>query len=122
FKALQDGLDDLPQADPGLRAQLDAEAEQVGYPALHARLADLDPETAARLKPNDSQRIQRALEIITLTGKPMSALLAQQPKKELPFDLLPLALEPSDRSVLHARIVQRFDTMLEGDALIEEVA
>ena len=122
FKALQDGLDDLPPADPALRVQLDAEAAQVGYPALHARLATLDPDTAARLKPNDAQRIQRALEIIALTGKPMSALLAQQPRRELPFALLPLALEPSDRSVLHARIAQRFDAMLASDGLISEVA
>jgi tRNA dimethylallyltransferase len=122
FKALQEGLDDLPPADSDLRAQLDAEAAQLGYPALHARLAELDPDTAARLKPNDAQRIQRALEIIALTGKPMSALLAQQPKHELPFTLLPIALEPSDRSVLHARIAMRFDAMLASDALIEEVA
>jgi tRNA dimethylallyltransferase len=122
FKALQEGLDDLPPADADLRARLDAEAAQVGYPALHARLAGLDPETAARLKPNDSQRIQRALEIIALTGKPMSALLARQPKHELPFTLLPIALEPSDRGVLHARIAARFDAMLASDALVDEVA
>jgi tRNA dimethylallyltransferase len=121
FKALQDGLDDLPQANPQVRAWLDAEAARLGYPALHARLAELDPETAARLKPNDAQRIQRALEIITLTGQPMSALLAQQPKRELPFTLLPIALEPSDRSVLHARIAARFDAMLASDALVDEV-
>ena len=121
FKALQDGLDDLPQADPAVRAQLDAEAARLGYPALHAKLAELDPQTAARLKPNDAQRIQRALEIITLTGKPMSALLARQPRPDLPFDLLAIALEPSDRSALHARIAQRFDAMLAADALINEV-
>lgn len=121
FKALQDGLDDLPQANPEVRAQLDAEAARIGYPALHARLAGLDPETAARLKPNDAQRIQRALEIITLTGQPMSALLAQQPKPALPFEILPIALEPADRSVLHERIAQRFDAMLASDGLIREV-
>ena len=122
FKALQDGLDELPQANPEVRAQLDAEAARIGYPALHARLAGLDPTTAARLKPNDAQRIQRALEIITLTGQPMSALLAQQPKPVLPFDVLPIALEPSDRSVLHQRIAQRFDAMLASDGLIKEVS
>jgi tRNA dimethylallyltransferase len=123
FKALQDGLDELPQADPGIRARLDAEAEQIGVPALHARLAQLDPATAARLKPNDSQRIQRALEIIELTGQPMSSLLANKAPQELPFDLLPLALEPSDRSVLHERIAHRFDLMLadEEHGLIAEV-
>jgi len=123
FKALQDGLDELPRADPALRARLDAEAAEIGSPAMHAKLAALDAETAARLKPNDSQRIQRALEIIELTGQPMSALLAKGPKTELPFTLLPIALEPSERSVLHARIAKRFDAMLEnaGTGLIAEV-
>ncbi|TCS38331.1 tRNA dimethylallyltransferase [Paucimonas lemoignei] len=122
FKALQDGLDELPQADPALRAQLDREAAELGVPALHARLATLDPETAARLKPNDAQRIQRALEIMMLTGQPMSALLAKAPKTELPFRLLPLALEPSDRSVLHDRIAARFDAMLNApEGLLAEV-
>ncbi len=122
FKALQDGLDDLPQADPQLRAQLDREAAESGVPALHARLAQLDPETAARLKPNDSQRIQRALEIIALTGQPMSQLLAKAPKAELPFRLLPIALEPAERSVLHERIAARFDAMLqEPGGLLDEV-
>ena len=121
FKALQDGLDELPQADAALRARLDAEAAESGVPALHAKLAKLDPETAARLKPADSQRIQRALEIIELTGQPMSALLSNRSKVELPFNLLSIALEPSDRSVLHARIATRFDAMLNGGALIAEV-
>ncbi|WP_234483516.1 tRNA (adenosine(37)-N6)-dimethylallyltransferase MiaA [Noviherbaspirillum pedocola] len=123
FKALRDGLDALPQADAALRAELDREAAEHGVPALHARLATIDPDTAARLKPNDSQRIQRALEIFQLTGQPMSQLLAKAPKAELPFSLLPIALEPSDRSVLHARIAERFDTMLAapGGGLIEEV-
>ena len=123
FKALRDGLDDLPQADAQLRAQLDAEAATLGTPALHARLATVDPVTAARLKPNDSQRIQRALEIYLLTGKPMSELLARTAAPELPFVLLPIALEPSDRSVLHARIAARFDAMLDNPdgGLIEEV-
>lgn len=121
FKGLKDGLDALPQADTALRAELDAEAALIGSPAMHAKLAKLDPITAARLKPNDSQRIQRALEIIALTGQPMSALLAQAPKSELPFNLLPIALEPSDRSVLHARIATRFDAMLQDGGLINEV-
>ncbi len=121
FKGLKDGLDALPQADAALRAELDAEAALIGSPAMHAKLEKLDPVTFARLKPNDSQRIQRALEIIALTGQPMSALLAQAPKSELPFDLLPIALEPSDRSVLHARIATRFDNMLQDGGLINEV-
>jgi len=121
FKGLRDGLDDLPQADATIRAALDHDEATLGTPALHARLATLDPETAARLKPNDSQRIQRALEIYLLTGQPMSSLLARAPKVELPFDLLPVALEPSDRSVLHRRIAQRFDAMLQDGGLIDEV-
>jgi len=121
FKGLKDGLDILPQADAALRAELDAEATLIGSPAMHAKLEKLDPVTFARLKPNDSQRIQRALEIIALTGQPMSALLAQAPKSELPFNLLPIALEPSDRSVLHARIATRFDAMLHDGGLINEV-
>ncbi|RJF99413.1 tRNA (adenosine(37)-N6)-dimethylallyltransferase MiaA [Noviherbaspirillum saxi] len=123
FKALRDGLDALPQADPALRAQLDEEAAKIGIPAMHARLATLDPQTAARLKPNDSQRIQRALEIFALTGQPMSSLLARAAKSDLPFDLLPISLEPSVRSVLHARIATRFDAMLdrENGGLLQEV-
>lgn len=121
FKALRDGLDALPAADAAIRARLDAEAASIGVPAMHARLATLDPETALRLKPNDSQRIQRALEVIELTGQPMSRLLATAPKTELPFELLPISMEPSDRSTLHARIATRFDDMLKGGSLLREV-
>ena len=123
FKALQDGLDVLPQADPELRARLDEEMAKIGSPALQARLAGIDPDTAARLKPNDTQRIQRALEIFELTGQPMSQLLSRAPKVDLPFDLLSIGLEPSDRSVLHARIAARFDAMLDqpSNGLIDEV-
>jgi tRNA dimethylallyltransferase len=123
FKALKDGLDTLPQADPELRARLDAEAALIGVPGMHARLALLDPVTAERLKPNDSQRIQRALEIIELSGQTMSSLLTNRPPPQLPFEVLPLALEPSDRSVLHSRIAQRFDLMLNNrdGGLIAEV-
>ncbi|MBC7414352.1 MAG: tRNA (adenosine(37)-N6)-dimethylallyltransferase MiaA [Herminiimonas sp.] len=125
FKALQDGLDDLPPADPELRRALDADAARLGMPAMHARLAQIDPITAARLPPNDSQRIQRALEIHALTGAPMSALLALRQKTALPFRLLPIALEPSVRSVLHERIARRFDAMLApgpDGTLLDEVA
>lgn len=123
FKVLRDGLDDLPEADPALRQRLDEEAARDGVPAQHQRLATLDPITAARLKPNDSQRIQRALEVIALTGKPMSTLLTLQGQqaRDLPFTLLPLALEPADRALLHERIARRFDLMLENDALLDEV-
>ena len=119
FKALIDGIDDLPAGDAAIRATLDAEALQHGVPAQHARLATIDPITAERLKPNDSQRIQRALEIYAITGKPMSSLIAQQARAEIPFDMLSLSLEPDDRSVLHQRIAQRFDIMLEQGFLDE---
>ena len=121
FKGLADGLDDLPGADAALRVQLEADAAAIGWPAMHARLAELDPPTAARLAPNDAQRIGRALEIIALSGQPMSALLARREKTVLPFRLQSFALEPSDRAVLHARIAARFDAMLKDDALQGEV-
>ncbi|KQZ42663.1 tRNA dimethylallyltransferase [Duganella sp. Root1480D1] len=119
YKGLADGLDDLPGADAALRAQLDGEAARIGWPAMHARLAQVDPETAARLKPADAQRIQRALEIHALSGKPMSELLAQREKEELPFELVSFALEPSDRAWLHERIARRFDIMLDSGFLDE---
>jgi tRNA dimethylallyltransferase len=122
FKALRDGLDALPEADAAVRAQLERETKLHGVAALHTRLAALDPATAARLKPNDTQRIQRALEIFELTGQPMSELIARAPKPALPFELLPVSLEPSDRAELHARIARRFDAMLHGpDNLLDEV-
>lgn len=119
YKGLADGLDDLPGADAALRAHLDEEAARIGWPAMHARLAQVDPETAARLKPADAQRIQRALEIHALSGKPMSELLAQREKEELPFNLVSFALEPSDRAWLHERIARRFDIMLDSGFLDE---
>ena len=125
FKGLADGLDDLPTADAEVRARIDADAARIGWPGMHAKLQALDPVTAARLAPNDAQRINRALEIIELSGKPMSALLAKRDKTELPFELLSFALEPSDRAVLHRRIAQRFDQMLgSGDdgGIVAEVA
>lgn len=123
YKALRDGLDDLPQADPALRAQLEARAAQAGWPALHVELAQLDPVTAARLAPNDSQRIQRALEVCILSGQPMSALLQRQVRDaDAPaagHRYLTISLEPSDRAALHARIAMRFDAMLEAGLLNE---
>ena len=123
FKALRDGLDDLPSADLALRSQLDMEITRHGTAALHARLRELDPITAERLNPNDTQRVQRAMEIILLSGQPMSSQLDKADKPELPFELMSLALEPSDRKVLHERIAQRFDVMLSAKpGLIEETA
>lgn len=127
YKALTQGLNDLPPADPAIRAQLDAEAAERGWPALHAQLAEVDPVTAARLPATDAQRVQRALEVFRLTGKPMSTLLRRSTEEHgstftgrAPEDFLVIALEPSDRSVLHARIATRFDAMLAA-GLIEEV-
>ncbi|ALL64185.1 tRNA delta(2)-isopentenylpyrophosphate transferase [Paraburkholderia caribensis MBA4] len=123
YKALTQGLNDLPAADPDVRATLDADAAREGWPALHARLAAVDAVTAARLAPNDSQRIQRALEVFMLTGQPMSALLAAPARDDDAarlYRFVPIALEPSDRSVLHARIAARFDAMLAG-GFVDEV-
>ncbi|MEN9314507.1 MAG: tRNA dimethylallyltransferase [Pseudomonadota bacterium] len=119
-KTLIEGIHDLPGADPALRVRLDAQAQADGWPALHARLAELDPATAARLKPNDAQRIQRALEVIELTGVPLSRLLAGRPEGAGAERFVRIALEPSDRSVLHARIAERFGRMLE-DGFLDEV-
>lgn len=121
FRALWGGLDELPPADPALRAELEARGANLGWPALHAELARLDPETAARLKPNDSQRIQRALELCLTTGGPMSALLNQSPRtEENETNRLEFALFPDDRAWLHRRINQRFALMLEM-GLVEEL-
>ncbi|CAG4886527.1 tRNA (adenosine(37)-N6)-dimethylallyltransferase MiaA [Paraburkholderia saeva] len=123
YKALTQGLNDLPAADPDVRATLDADAAREGWPALHARLAAVDPVTAARLAPNDSQRIQRALEVYLLTGQAMSTLLeapARIDEAACLWRFTPIALEPSDRGVLHARIEKRFDAMLAA-GLVDEV-
>ncbi|MBK8523191.1 MAG: tRNA (adenosine(37)-N6)-dimethylallyltransferase MiaA [Betaproteobacteria bacterium] len=112
YKALLQGLSDLPQANPEVRAAIDAEAAARGWPALHAELARHDPATATRLAPNDAQRIQRALEILRLTGQPMSALLVKNETALPQRNYLALGLLPSDRSVLHARIAERFEQML----------
>jgi len=125
FKGLVDGLDDLPTADAAVRAAIEEEAARIGWPGMHARLQALDPITAARLAPNDAQRINRALEIIQLSGQPMSALLARRAKPELPFELVSFGLETEDRSVLHKRIALRFDQMLgnsDDEGLVAEVA
>ncbi|HET7763507.1 MAG TPA: tRNA (adenosine(37)-N6)-dimethylallyltransferase MiaA [Burkholderiales bacterium] len=119
FKALREGLSELPESDVKVRAQIDAEAAERGWPALHAELAKVDAATAARLKPTDSQRVQRALEIHRVTGKPMSQLIGQR-KNPLPFRVVEIALVPSDRSELHRRVESRFDSMLER-GLVEEL-
>jgi tRNA dimethylallyltransferase len=120
FKALREGLSDLPTADPGLRKELESCATAIGWPAMHARLGEVDPLTAARLSPNDSQRIQRALEIWHLSGKPMSELLNASAQTDQPHKTVTLSLEPAQRSHLHQRIAWRFDQMLEA-GLVQEV-
>jgi tRNA dimethylallyltransferase len=121
FKALIDGIDALPQADPAVRAALDAEAAQRGWPAMHAQLSAVDPTTAARLAPNDAQRVQRALEVWRLTGQPLSSFhtRGQAAGSDEPEHLL-IALEPADRAWLHTRIAQRFEHMLDA-GLLDEV-
>jgi len=119
YRALVAGIDTLPQADPAVRAAIDAEAASRGWPALHAELESVDPRSARRIAPRDSQRIQRALEVWRLTGKPLSALQGAA-RQELPFRLKAFALLPSDRGALHARIAQRFDAMLAA-GLVDEV-
>jgi tRNA dimethylallyltransferase len=118
FKALIDGLDQLPAADAAWRAELEAQAARVGWPALHAQLAQVDPTTAARLAPHDAQRIQRALEVWHLSGQPLSQLHSAGRRDTLALPLI--ALEPSSREGLHRRIAQRFDAMLAA-GLVDEV-
>ena len=119
FKALVDGIDEMPAADPAIRAAIDAEAAASGWPAMHAQLALVDPATAARLAPNDSQRIQRALEVWRAGGTPLSALHNRAQREAPAHDGALVSLEPASRAWLHARIAQRFDAMLAGGFLDE---
>lgn len=121
YKALLEGLSELPPADPALRAELDRQAAQSGWPAMHARLAALDPVTAARLAPNDAQRIQRALEVCLKSGRPMSELCTRPAPGDRRWRALNLALVPAERSWLHQRIAQRFEHMLAA-GFLDEVA
>jgi len=126
WRAWAYGLSSLPPADPEIRARLDEQGKVIGWPAMHAELAKVDPMTAARLQPNDSQRVQRALEVYEITGKPMSELLADYPSEDgregstIPEWIDLISLEPSDRSRLHQNLEKRFDEMLTG-GLLEEV-
>jgi tRNA dimethylallyltransferase len=120
FKALLHGLDAMPEADPEVREKLDQEAKERGWPGMHARLKEIDPLTAARLDPHDSQRIQRALEVYALTGQPLSSFhgrTSTHPTQTLRYKSV--GLMPLERSVLHERIAQRFDLMLQA-GLVEE--
>jgi tRNA dimethylallyltransferase len=120
FRSLIEGLNDLPEADPMVRLLIDTMAEENGWPAVHAKLAEVDPETAARLDPNDSQRVQRALEIFHITGKPMAEWLQKPKYVYFPYTPIKISLVPGDRAVLHERIATRFDEMLEA-GLVREV-
>jgi tRNA dimethylallyltransferase len=122
FKALFEGLDEMPKADAAVRTALEAEAAQRGWPAMHAQLAEVDPVTAARLEPADAQRIQRALEVYRLSGQPLSAFHTGREHNgaERAAAVKLISLEPLERAWLHARIAQRFDTML-ADGLLDEV-
>lgn len=120
FKALEFGLSGLPEANAEVRAEIDQVAAALGWPAMHQKLAAIDAQTASRIKSNDMQRIQRALEVYELTGKTMSALYAEQQVEKLPYQLCKIALVPSDRKVLHHRIEARFKTMFE-EGLVNEV-
>jgi len=120
FKALREGLSALPQADAEVRAELDAEIAQYGIEHLHKRLSQVDVETAARLHATDTQRIQRAMEVYLLSGRPMSELIKLQDQEPLPYRILPVALIPSDRAGLHQRIDTRFQQMLK-DGLVDEL-
>jgi len=120
FHALQQGLSPLPQADETLRTMLLQQAELLGWPYMHEQLAQVDPQSALRIHPNDTQRIQRALEVYHLTGKPLSAFWSEQ-KENQKYHFINLVLFPEDRHWLHTRIATRFDTMLE-QGFVYEVA
>ena len=119
FRALLEGLAPMPDADPALRASLTAEAAQRGWAALHADLSRVDPAAAARIGPGDAQRIQRALEVFALSGRPISAWQRDRPPPRLPLRVLKLVLAPGERATLHARIARRFDAMLQAGFLDE---
>jgi tRNA dimethylallyltransferase len=120
FRALTRGLAELPPAQPALRAAIEDSAARQGWPALHAELARVDPRAAARIEPTDAQRVQRALEVYRHSGKPLSEFHEESAHAPLPFESLRVSLEPSERSVLHQRIAQRFHAMLEN-GLVDEL-
>lgn len=112
YKSLLDGLSPLPSADPSVRAQIEAKAEQIGWSGLHQILSQIDPIAAERINPNDSQRINRALEVFYISGKTMTELTASQ-GEGIPYDIIQFAIAPQDRAVLHQRIEQRFHKMID---------
>ncbi|WP_283788429.1 tRNA (adenosine(37)-N6)-dimethylallyltransferase MiaA [Bermanella sp. WJH001] len=120
FKFLLEGAADLPEADETVRKQIEEEALEKGWPAIHEQLAQVDPESAARLNPNDPQRVQRALEVYRVTGKTLTELWAQQQQKSIPYQVVQFAICPKERKTLHERIEQRFEQMLK-DGFVDEV-
>lgn len=120
FKALVEGLNDLPEADSTIRLIIENMADEEGWPGVHEKLRRIDPDTAARLEPTDAQRIQRALEIYYITGKSMTDLLKKAKYVYFPYTPIRIALTPGDRAALHERIAQRFEAMLEA-GLIDEL-
>lgn len=120
FNALQYGIAELPEADPEIRARLDADAKESGWQVMHSRLAEIDPASAERIHPNDPQRIQRALEVYEISGKTLSQYRLEQGKTELPYRLVKIAIMPKDRTELRQSITLRFDQML-VNGLLEEV-
>jgi tRNA dimethylallyltransferase len=119
FRALQQGLAELPSADPAVRSRIEAEAQALGWEALHRRLAQVDPASAARIHPNDPQRLQRALEVYELTGIPLSRLLEEPLKEPFPYRAVEMVVAPADREVLRERIARRFGQMMEMGFLAE---
>ncbi|GMG85882.1 tRNA (adenosine(37)-N6)-dimethylallyltransferase MiaA [Biformimicrobium ophioploci] len=121
FRALLEGMTELPQGDPAIRAELEARAEREGWPALHAELAKVDPESAARLHPNHSARIERALEVYLISGKPMTEWRAEQASAGIgdDYQLVQIAMAPHDRALLHQRIALRFEKMIAAGFLDE---
>jgi len=120
FRALEQGLADLPDADPAIRKKLGEQAQRLGWQAMHARLAEIDPVSAARIHVNDPPRIQRALEVYEITGEPLSARHARQQRQEFPYRVFKIIIRPQQRQLLHERIALRFEQMLE-QGLINEV-
>jgi len=122
FNALNSGLAKLPEADADIRAKLDQDLEKLGKQALHQRLAKVDPESAARIHPNDPQRIQRALEVYEISGKPLTSFFIEAQAQDIPYQRIKLIIAPQDRAILHDIIARRFKQMLEQGFIDEVVA
>lgn len=121
FNVLNSGLAVLPEADPAVRAKLDQDLEQLGKEVLHRRLAEIDPESAARIHPNDPQRVQRALEVYEISGKPLTSFFTEAQEQDIPYQKIKLIIAPQDRAILHGIIARRFKQMLD-QGFIDEVA